>query len=333
MNADNSQQSAPIMTEEQLRSHKKVFSRISLSLLAFLLVAEVAIFAAVYLLKQVAPQLLASYNFSLILSSVIQYGIALPVMFLVLRRLPRRAPDKKSIGVKGFLGYLTIGIFIMYLGNYLSQILMTNIESFLGRQVDNSISSLLSGSDLIFSLLFVGIIGPIFEEIMFRKLLIDRLSGYSTAVAVLFPSLLFGLFHGNLYQLFYAFAVGVIFSYIYVKTGKIIYSIVLHVAVNLLCGVLPSFLLSLVDVGKLNDASYIADHVIPLLSILLYDLLYYAIIIAGAVILIKNAKKISFSKGEVSLPRGRSAEVVFFNVGTIALIAASILMIATATFA
>lgn len=332
MNTDNNQQNIP-MTEEQLRSHKKIFSRISFSILAFLLVAELAIFAAVYILKSLAPELLSSYNFSLILSAAVQYGVALPVMILIIRKLPRRAPEKKRLGAKGLLGYLLAGVFIMYIGNYISQILMTNVESLLGSQVENSISALLSDTDLIFSLIFVGIIGPIVEELMFRKLIIDRLTEYSTAVAVLFPALLFGLFHGNLYQLFYAFAVGVVFSYIYVKTGKIIYSVILHVSVNLLCGVIPSFLMSLVDMGQITSPAYISEKFVPFLLIALYDLIYYAMIIAGAVILIRNARKISFSKGRVSLPRGKSAEVVLFNAGTIAVISASILIIAVNTFA
>ena len=43
---------------------------------------------------------------------------------------------------------------------------------------------------------------------------------------------MFGLFHGNFGQFFYAFAVGSVFAYVALRTGGIRYTVVLHFLVN-----------------------------------------------------------------------------------------------------
>ena len=79
------------------------------------------------------------------------------------------------------------------------------------------------------------------EEIAFRKLIIDRTVQFGEKNAVLFSAMIFGLMHGNFYQAFYAFGIGLVFGYIYTRSGKIRYTIILHIIFNLICGVLPSY--------------------------------------------------------------------------------------------
>ena len=90
-----------------------------------------------------------------------------------------------------------------------------------------------SWSFVFLGVLVVGILAPIVEEIIFRKLLIDNMSKYGIVASVTISAFLFGLFHGNLAQFFYAWALGIIFGFVYVYTGKIIYTILLHMSGNL----------------------------------------------------------------------------------------------------
>jgi membrane protease YdiL (CAAX protease family) len=218
---------------------------------------------------------------------------------------------------------------------------MTIIESSIGRMPENSLDTLLDNSSVLVSALIVGIIGPIFEELMFRKLFIDRLTPYGEAVAILFPSLVFGLFHGNLYQFFYAFLIGMIFSYIYVKTGKIIYSTILHIFINLFCGVLPSLIFKMLDYNDLLELvasgmlteEYVSANVLPLLLFMLYTYGMLIMVGIGLFVFLKNIKNIYINKGKVRFPKGVGADVMFFNVGTIALIASCILLMAYSIFA
>ena len=200
---------------------------------------------------------------------------------------------------------------------------MLYIEEALGKAPENSVSTILNGSDIIVSIIFVGILGPIVEEIMFRKLFTDRLTPYGEKTAILLPSLIFGLFHANLYQFFYAFLLGMIFSYIYVKTGKLIYTCILHVFINLFFGIFPSFIYSKIDLEELIELSatggvpeaYVQENILPLTLMMIYSVVMYGLIFAGLFILSRNLRKITLNKGAVRLPKGEGADIIFFNTG------------------
>ena len=64
-----------------------------------------------------------------------------------------------------------------------------------------------------------------------------------TVAAVLASGLFFGLFHGNLNQFSYAFLLGLFLGFIYVKTGKLGYTIGLHMAINFIGSSLGTWML------------------------------------------------------------------------------------------
>ena len=82
------------------------------------------------------------------------------------------------------------------------------------------------------------ICAPLGEELLFRKLLIDRTRRYGDLPSILLSGILFGLFHGNLFQFFYAAMVGMVMAYIYTRTGKYLLCVAMHSLLNLLGGIL-----------------------------------------------------------------------------------------------
>ncbi len=87
------------------------------------------------------------------------------------------------------------------------------------------------------------LIAPTAEELLFRKLLTERIVKYGELAAVLASGLFFGLFHGNLNQFSYAFLLGLFLGFIYVKTGKLGYTIGLHMAINFIGSSLGTWML------------------------------------------------------------------------------------------
>ena len=329
-----------IMTEKEIKSHKKIFSRLSLAILSYILISDGLSIAFSFILGTIAPNLLQNTNFTLVLSSVLQYLIAFPILWVIVRKMPRQAPFEYKIGAKGFLKFTAISVFVMYVGNYISSYLMVYIESALGRNTENAVNTVLDNTNIILSLILVGIIGPIIEEIMFRKLLLDRLTPYGEIIAILFPALMFGLFHCNLYQFFYAFFLGIIFSYVYLRTGKIIYSTILHIFINIFFGILPSAIFTNFDLDKFIELAasgniseeYIMANLVPLIGLIIYEFLSYGFIFAGLILFIKNLRHTVLSKGSVRFPKGVAADVIFFNVGTIAVITVCLILTALITF-
>jgi uncharacterized membrane protein len=77
-------------------------------------------------------------------------------------------------------------------------------------------------------------------------------------------ALLFGLFHGSLNQLCYAFLLGLVFGYVYIRTGKLRYTIMLHIGINSLSTVLLPGLLTVAE-NAMPDAPL---YTVPISSVL-----------------------------------------------------------------
>jgi membrane protease YdiL (CAAX protease family) len=77
------------------------------------------------------------------------------------------------------------------------------------------------------------IIGPILEEIIFRKIIFGALyKKYNFFIAAIISSLLFAVVHMELEHLLLYSAMGLTFAFLYVKTKRILVPIFAHVAMN-----------------------------------------------------------------------------------------------------
>ena len=85
------------------------------------------------------------------------------------------------------------------------------------------------------NLITSGIIGPIYEEILFRYIFYNRLKKYNTQKkAILITNIVFALMHNSPIKIIYAFIMGLVFNYIYEKDKTIISPILVHVATNII---------------------------------------------------------------------------------------------------
>ena len=168
----------------------------------------------------------------------------LTIAFLVLFFLIRKKNVLTETGVVKTKGkYLALG-----LGLGLTTMLMINFglsllpESWLEDYAAQS-SVLLGGSDLAIFVSTV-IMAPLIEELICRGLMLSRLrKGMPDWAAVLVSSLIFGLAHGQIVWITYAFLLGVVFGVVAVKSESILPGLVMHMVFNL-CGMVLPFLLS-----------------------------------------------------------------------------------------
>lgn len=80
----------------------------------------------------------------------------------------------------------------------------------------------------------VAFFGPAVEELVMRGLLYQRLRNMMRpAAAILWSSLAFGIFHGNIVQGVYAFLVGLFFAWLMERSQRILVPMVGHMAANL----------------------------------------------------------------------------------------------------
>ena len=74
----------------------------------------------------------------------------------------------------------------------------------------------------------MALVPAIFEELFFRKWILNSSRKYGNLFAVVFSAFLFGIYHMNLSQGIFAFLLGIVFGIIVVKTGTIKYTVILH---------------------------------------------------------------------------------------------------------
>jgi membrane protease YdiL (CAAX protease family) len=79
--------------------------------------------------------------------------------------------------------------------------------------------------------IYVCLIGPILEEIVFRGAVLRMLEGYGKIFAIIISSLMFSLIHGNIGQSVNAFLLGLVMSYVTLEYS-IKWSMLLHIINN-----------------------------------------------------------------------------------------------------
>ncbi len=125
-----------------------------------------------------------------------------------------------------------------------NQFFSVSIESFLnvfGYSMAESMEALTEIDDTVSMFFYVVFIGPVAEEIMFRGVVLHSLKKYGKIFAVVISSLAFGLMHGNLYQLLFAFGIGLMLAYITLEYS-FKWAVVLHILNNLIFGEFILFL-------------------------------------------------------------------------------------------
>lgn len=248
------------------------------------------------------------------------------------------------MSVGAWLVTLVICFGVMYIGSYLGNLIMAFVNEATGSHAQNALNELLQSSSPLINLAVTAIIAPIVEELIFRRAIIDRTLPYGERTAIVFSALMFGLFHGNLYQFFYAFGLGMLLAFIYVRTGRVWYTILLHMAINLVGGVLAPYLLGKIDLDKMNALAEriseaggnISESVLEgltqaevgwMLLFGFYSFVYVGVSIAGAVLLIAKRKKFYLKPtGERELPRAQVGSIVYYNVGVFAAIVGGIVL-------
>ena len=312
---------------EWLKQARRDFSRIGASLClmvviwyALATVLEGALYAAVGG-KGEAPNWVTYVG-----SGVPLYLIAMPIAVMLMGKSTVIETRKFDMKPGLFFKLLLMCLPMMWVGSVFGSMLSMALSN--GEATDRVAD--LAMQTNIWNVVFLVIVGPIFEEWLFRKQLIDRTRKYGEKTAILLSGLAFGLFHMNLFQFFYAFLLGLMFGYVYTRTSKLRYSTAMHMIINFNGGVLAPWVLTRVDLDQLEKVSEAAENgnaaameqwasqnVEGLAIMLVYFVLYGAVILAGFVLLIRNFKRFEFYTAPEELPRGTRAKTVCGNVGMI----------------
>lgn len=221
-------------------------------------------------------------NFEYILNAVLSV-VLFTVPFLITSKMTgykwrdtvllRSAPLEKSVAV------VMLGLGVCVLSNIASAVFGSIFKGITGSDpVSNDIGISEGPLSFIITLLSVGIMPALVEEFAFRGVILGTMRKYmSDGASIFLSAALFGLLHGNLVQIPFAFGVGLILAYATVYTGSLIPGMILH-CLNNTMSVIFSFALA--------DTSPMIAGIVSLL----YYLVLLLVGICGLIMLLKTDK-------------------------------------------
>lgn len=286
------------------KAYQKDFSSIGIRML---------ISTAVILLLQIGTQSFALTLFPqwrddltilLVVTMVPLYVLGFPFSFFLIRNKDVPSIEKHTMTAGQLVVSFLMCYGIMIVGNLIGLGIIAGIGLIKGSPVQNALLNVVTGGSLWVTAIFTVLCAPVFEEILFRKLICDKVLKYGEGCAVILSGLIFGLFHMNFNQFFYAFFLGCFFAFIYVKTGNLKYTILLHMAINFFGSVLGVIIMTL-DQTKPYAAAISA----------IYSFCVFGMAIAGIVLLVVKRHSLTFAPGEIVIEKGQRFRTMILNAG------------------
>ncbi len=173
-----------------------------------------------------------------ILGLFLLYGIGLGLLLFITRKISVQSFEKKKLPFKT--------ISLCFLLQFTAITVFSMIMNILAAAGVHPVS--INGNATSLSMLFLLLIfNPVIEEIVFRKIVADKLLKYGEGFYMLVSSFCFAIVHGvslGVPQIIYTFILGMIWSYLMVKTGDLKLVIVMHGLSNLFGSILTQTLLN-----------------------------------------------------------------------------------------
>ena len=261
----------------------------------------------------------------IIVSFVSMYVIALPIGAFLLIRTAKGADGYEQFGIKQMICFILMGEGLSYVGNLIGTILA---NFFSNRSAVNPVVSVAEDNgNVVVKIISMVLIVPLLEEVVFRKLIVDNVRRLDEKTAVVFSALVFALYHINLYQFFYTAAIGLLWAYAYLRTGKIRYSYLLHVILNFK-GIIISGMISSGSQLNIIEGLQTTEEIVTLVEqkpeivvgivvFLAYAFINLIIVVIGIVLLIRNRKKWIFKNSLSRECAGCVDKNMLFNTGTV----------------
>src|SRR5690625_3281023 len=212
---------------------------------------------------------------SLVYSQLFGFALATVLSLLILRKDITNELKDNDTTIGKIISWSIIGIFLAYLAQFVAasiEMFVLNIEP--GSENTADIMNVINASTIF--LLIPAIFAPILEELLFRKIIFGSLyKRINFFWAAILSSLAFGVIHLDLTHLLIYTGMGLVFSYLYVKTKTIIVPILVHMGMNTIT-VLMQLTVDIEELERMqNELSSIINFIGGLLICFLALFIFY----------------------------------------------------------
>lgn len=165
-------------------------------------------------------------------------GVSIPFLVFLMYVDKKRVENKgfkKVVEGENYLKYILIlpyTLFALLVSNVAATIIISGLPESFVRTYDNA-AEIIYKSDKLTMIVAVVFAGPIFEELLFRGVIYNRVKDMSNNIAgIIISAVVFGIFHMNWVQGIFAGIFGVFLALVYYKYKSILASIIMHMANN-----------------------------------------------------------------------------------------------------
>ncbi|WP_018923649.1 CPBP family intramembrane glutamic endopeptidase [Salsuginibacillus kocurii] len=190
------------------------------------------------------PLLMVGFGYdelqSVVVWTLFSFLAALVIISLLLLpdRHEARLNDDKA-GPGSTVLWIVLGFFMAVFAQYLAVILETTLFG-VDPESENTQQILAFIESFPYFIIAVAIIGPILEELVFRKVIFGALyKRMNFFWAAFISSLIFAVVHLDFEHLLVYMSGGFVFAFLYVKTNRILVPIMAHVLMNSLAAIGP----------------------------------------------------------------------------------------------
>ena len=193
----------------------------------------------------VTTELMNFTNNNLLLLALLSALACLPLAYFIWSR-DRKKLEKPAKQIKPWDILIIVGI------GFCTGIILEGLLIIISMFVDmtpyinsyKNLSNIFISSGIIIQILYIIIVGPLIEEIIFRGIVFNRLRRYGMRlwVAIGVQAVFFGVYHLNFYQGIIGVILGVILAVIYNKTKTLWAPIVVHMSYNATVLIIALFL-------------------------------------------------------------------------------------------
>lgn len=172
------------------------------------------------------------YTEGVIYWTLISFVLALVIILKLMKPDMAMQRDNEAIGVGGMIIWSVVGVFMALFAQGLAVVIETKIFGVPPGSENTQFIMEIARAMPIFVIVPM-LLAPILEEIVFRKIIFGTLyKRMNFFFAALLSALIFGIIHGEPEHLLIYASIGFVFSFLYVKTKRILTPILVHAGMN-----------------------------------------------------------------------------------------------------
>lgn len=277
---------------------RKISTSTTLPVLTFLIVMSV-INITLKILKNSVPygSIFRDSGFLNLLFYVLLYLISIPLIALVFQKTKGnkvgiklsslyKKPQKSAFWC---FKWIIISMGFAYIASFVSTAIFTIIELLSGTSLNEASFEM---GDSVFGTIVIiiapVIFAPIFEELLFRGVVLKNCEPMGQWFAIIMSGILFGLWHENYPQFLFASVLGCFSAFMVIKTRSIIPSMITHFLINSISTVLQLTLknsdINIDEIANMSNSELLVGENLPfilfsaLIEIILFGLIITAIV-------------------------------------------------------